>query len=579
MDRGESDIELSPKINIPAALYEIGVLLELKKGRSFQVRAYKNAAQVLSHLQPSLTQLVREGKLRSISGIGRAIAAQVEELYFHGTSRMLERLRSELPRGALELATVPGLSLSKIELLQQELGISSAADLKAACKEGRVRSVKGFGPKTEAKLLAGISQPKQTRKETHIHKALRQAEEFITYLELEPTIQQVTIAGALRRWPENVKELSFVVIASKLNEALDHFEKCPMLVRVIERSETSLIAIINSGLKVTVVVSSPEKYGLNLVRMTGSAAHLQRLNEIANHKGLTLNLNTTQSQTFGSEDEVYESLGLHYIPPELRENEGEIEASIDGDSFKDLVTIDDVKGMVHCHTNYSDGKHTIAEMAQAAEALGMSYLTITDHSPTAFYADGVNLDRLSQQWDEIEEAQSSSRVRILRGTESDILADGSLDYPDQILEQFDVIIASIHSRYRMNEDQMTSRIIKAMRQPTFKIWGHALGRLIQHRPSFEARVEEILDVVAESKAAIEINGDPYRLDMEPRWLREARKRNIKFVISTDAHSVNGMKNLKFGVGIARRGWLRRDEILNTLDTDNFMKAVKPGSNS
>jgi DNA polymerase (family 10) len=231
--------------------------------------------------------------------------------------------------------------------------------------------------------------------------------------------------------------------------------------------------------------------------------------------------------------------------------------------------------MLHCHTNYSDGKHTIEEMARGAEALGLSYLTITDHSPTAFYAGGLKVDRLKRQWEEIARVQETVKVRLLRGTESDILADGSLDYPDRILDQFDVIIASIHSRYRMDENQMTERVTRAMRQPRFKIWGHALGRIIQHRPAFNARVEEILDVVAESRVAIEINGDPYRLDMEPRWIREARKRKIKFVISIDAHSVNGMKNLKFGVGIARRGWVRRPEILNSLRTSAFMKAVRP----
>ena len=205
----------------------------------------------------------------------------------------------------------------------------------------------------------------------------------------------------------------------------------------------------------------------------------------------------------------------------------------------------------------------------------MSYLTITDHSPTAFYAGGLKVDRLRRQWDEIAGVQDTVKVKLLRGTESDILADGALDYPDRILEQFDIIIASIHSRYRMNEDQMTERVIKAMRQPWFKIWGHALGRLIQHRPPFQARVEKILDVIADSKVAIEINGDPYRLDIEPRWVREARKRQIKFVISTDAHSINGMKNLKFGVGIARRGSVRRGEVLNTFETGDFLQAVKP----
>src|SRR5436190_7692603 len=266
---------------------------------------------------------------------------------------------------------------------------------------------------------------------------------------------------------------------------------------------------------------------------------------------------------------------MQYIPPELREDEGEIEAALAGKLPEDLVTIDDIRGMVHCHTTYSDGKQTIEEMVRAAESMGMKYITITDHSPTAFYAGGVTLDRLKRQWDEIDEVQEKVKVKILRGTESDIVANGHLDYPDKILEQFDVIVASIHSRYKMDSAKMTRRIVTAMQQPVFKIWGHALGRLIQRRPPFDCRVEEVLDVIAESRAAIEINGDPYRLDMEPRWIREARKRKIKFVISVDAHSMSALNNVKFGVGIARRGWLRKIDILNALGTSAFVKVVRP----
>jgi DNA polymerase (family 10) len=276
-----------------------------------------------------------------------------------------------------------------------------------------------------------------------------------------------------------------------------------------------------------------------------------------------------------SESAIYKHLGMQYVPPELREDQGEVEAALERTLPEDLIELEDIRGMVHCHTKYSDGKHSVAEMVQAAESMGMKYITITDHSPTAFYANGVKIDRLQRQWEEIDRVQEQTRVRILKGTESDITREGSLDYPDWILEQFDVIVASIHSRYKMNEDQMTARIVKAMREPVFKIWGHALGRLIEKRPPFDCRVEEILDVIAESRAAIEVNGDPYRLDMEPRWLREARKRKIKFVISVDAHSTGALNNLKFGVGIARRGWVRRVEVLNALGVKGFQKAVRP----
>jgi DNA polymerase (family 10) len=266
---------------------------------------------------------------------------------------------------------------------------------------------------------------------------------------------------------------------------------------------------------------------------------------------------------------------MQYVPPELREDLGEIEAAQRKKIPEDLITSEDIRGMVHCHTIYSDGKHSVEQMVAAAEAMGMKYITITDHSPTAFYAGGVKIDRLQRQWEEIDEVQQQTKIKILKGTESDIIADGSLDYPDWILEQFDVIVASIHARYKMDSTKMTQRIVKAMREPVFKIWGHALGRLIQKRPPFDCDVEKILDVIAESRAAVEINGDPYRLDMAPEWLRAARKRKIKFVISVDAHSTGALNNVKFGVGIARRAWIRKGEVLNTLGVKAFQKAVGP----
>ena len=273
------------------------------------------------------------------------------------------------------------------------------------------------------------------------------------------------------------------------------------------------------------------------------------------------------------EEDLYRHLGLPYVPPELREGSGEVEAAEAGRLPDDLVTAGDLRGLVHCHTVYSDGKHTIAEMARAADAMGMRYLTITDHSPTAFYARGLDVDRLHAQWEEIARVQETVSVRLLRGTESDILADGGLDYPDDILEQLDVVIASIHARHRMDADRMTRRLVRAMQHPCFKIWGHALGRLVLSRPPIECRVEEVLDAAAAARAAIEINGDPSRLDLEPRWIRAARARGLRFVVSTDAHSVDALANQRYGVAMARRGWVRRGEVLNTLDTEAFVRAV------
>jgi len=563
------------KINIAAALHEIGILLELKGGRYFQARAFKSAARVVSELGDAVDELINENRLRSVAGIGEAIGTQIEELHCTGTSRMLERLRSEVPRGSVELSTVPGLSLKKIQTLHDALGIETVAELKTAAEQGKIRSVKGFGPKSERNLLEAIGQVRESRNEIHIHKALRIAEEIVTFLSFSWAAKEIQIGGALRRWRETTPDLKIVVATSNAREVLDHFAGFPMLIRLTQREEQSCVAVLHTGIKVTVLAVPPRDFAITLLNATGSDAHLERLNEIAASKTIDLGPTRSSSSRMESEVEIYAKLGLQYVPPELREDEGEIESAMAGELPQDLIQLEDIRGMLHCHTNYSDGKHTIEEMARGADALGVSYLTITDHSPTAFYAGGVEEERLWRQWDEIDQVQENVNVKILRGTESDILADGSFDYPDRILEQFDVIIASIHARYRMNEDQMTNRIVRAMRQPWFKIWGHALGRLIQHRPPFKCRVEEILDAVAESCAAIEINADPYRLDMAPEWIRKARKRGIKFVISTDAHSINGMKNLKFGIGIARRGWVRKSEVLNTLGSEAFRATVRP----
>ena len=272
---------------------------------------------------------------------------------------------------------------------------------------------------------------------------------------------------------------------------------------------------------------------------------------------------------------MYRHLDLPFIAPELREDEGEVEAAVRGTLPPRLVSVEDIQGLVHCHTHYYDGKNSVEEMARGAEALGMKYITITDHSPTAYYAGGLDLDRLKRQWEDIDKAQEKVKVRLLRGTESDILADGSLDYPDEVLEKLDVIVASVHNRHKMDADQMTRRIVTALRRPQFKIWGHALGRYVLSRPPFAVHMEEILDAVVESRAAVEINGDPHRLDMEPKYVRQAKARGIRFVVSTDAHSVNALRNVRWGVDMARRGWLTPEEVLNTQDVEAFRRAVRP----
>jgi DNA polymerase (family 10) len=575
------------KFAIAATLQEIAALLELKGGKDrFKARAYQTGARVIAGLSEDVGDVVLQSRLTSLRGIGAALASQIEQLYLSGESSVLRGLRNEFPPGVVELSGVPGLSLGKIKTLHDALGISSIKDLRRAAEAGKIRDLKGFGAKTEQKLLESVAAHRQRAKTAdrlHLHHALRTAEQATNYLQTARDVMEVTPAGSLRRWQETVGTVRLVAKTKRPAAVIEHFLRFPLIVEVIEQMTEGCTVRLAEGARVSVVAARPAEFALALLTETGSPTHVRRLQVLANDgpssNGKRRHTSAARSARLQSEADIYQQLGLPWIPPELREDAGEIEAALAGKLPGDLVTLADIRGMVHCHTTYSDGKHSLEAMVRAAEAMGMKYITITDHSPTAFYAGGVTSERLKRQWAEIEEVQGQVKIKILRGTESDIVADGHLDYPDKILEQFDVIVASIHSRYKMDSAKMTKRIVTAMRQPVFKIWGHALGRLLQRRPPFECDVEQILDVIAESRAAIEVNGDPFRLDLEPRWIREARKRKIKFVISVDAHSTGALQNLKYGVGIARRGWLRKSEVLNTLGVKAFANAVRPAQPS
>jgi DNA polymerase (family X) len=589
---------LLDKFAIAAALQEIGALLELKGGDStFKARAYQRGARSVAGLSVDPGKLIEQDRLTSIAGIGNALASQIKELYLTGSSSVLKNLRQQFPPGIIELSRIPGLSINKIRSLHEALGITSVSELKAAVEAGRVRKVKGFGGRTEEKLLESITNHQASSNDdklVHIHHAQHIGEQILHYLRTSEGLQDASVAGSLRRWKETVDDVHVVASTNQPSGLIEYFLRFPLIVQVLQQSDNACNVLLADGTRAAVIAARPRQYLLTLLFETGSAAHINRLRQLSKVRNLSLNNRSVGFQERGvkqartrrpkkrlpqirSEADVYRYLDLQYVPPELREDEGEIEAALARKLSEDLVALADIQGMVHCHTTYSDGKNTIEEMARAAEAMGMKYLTITDHSPTASYAGGVTADRLRRQWDEIAEVQERVGVRLLKGTESDIVASGALDYPDSILEQFDVIVASIHSRYKMDSKKMTERLLTAMRQPVFKIWGHALGRLIGRRPPFDCDVERVLDAVSESRAAIEINGDPYRLDMEPRWIREARKRKIRFVISVDAHSTGALNNLKYGVGIARRGWVRKSEVLNTLGVRAFVKAVRPVS--
>jgi len=570
------------KLGIVAALREIGLLLGLTSGDQFRSRAYAKAAQAVAEIDKDFETLVEQKRLTEIKGLGQSMAAVIEELYSTGRSSLLDRLRADQPSGVLELSQIPGLTLKKIKQINEALGIGSIEQLKKAIEAGKIRELPGFGAKKESALLEQISRYENRDNRILLIHALRIGEKVIDHMRGHSDLVHADLAGSSRRWKETVSSIRITASTNGKTEILvKHFLGFPLIAQIESQTKGAAAVRLIEGIEVFFSVAKPREYWNLLHQETGSQAHLKKLQGIAARKGIKLSptrvevARTRKVLRVEGEPDIYRHLDMQYVPPELREDLGEIPAALSHSIPDDLITLKDIKGMVHCHTTYSDGRNTVQEMARAAEALGMKYMTITDHSPTAHYANGLTVDRLSRQWDEISRVQEGVSIKLLRGTESDILRDGSLDYPDQVLEQFDVIIASIHNRYKLDEDEMTKRVINAMKNPFFKVWGHPLGRLVQRRPPISCRVEEILDVIAESDAAIEISGDPHRLDMEPRWTMEARKRRIKFVISTDAHSVSDLENLKFGIGLARRAGIRRPEVLNTLGAKPFQKSVKP----
>jgi DNA polymerase (family 10) len=603
------------KFGVARALREIGALLELEGENPFKVRAYENGARAVEGLPEDLAALVTAGRLLEVKGIGEALAKKIADLHRTGTTELLDRLRAAHPPGTLDLVRVPELGPRKAATLISALGVRNLDDLERACLEGRVRGVKGFGERTEARILEGVRQVRARAADRRVllSAALAAAEPLLAHLRAAPGAQRVELAGSARRQRETVADLD-VVAASEtpaaLSEALASY---PLTAEVLARGDTKTTVRLATGLQVDLRVVPPADFATLLHHLTGSKAHHVKLRGLARDRGYTLSewglerLVPSPAPLSGavevrgqvpspaplsgaaeirghagggkvvvpSEEALYASLGLPYIPPELREDTGELEAAAAGTLPTDLVTLQDVRGLVHCHTTWSDGRATLEEMARAADALGVEYLTVTDHSRTAGYAGGLDVDRLRRQWDEIAQVQERVKVRLLRGTESDILEDGALDFPDPVLESLDVVVASVHARMKMDEDQMTRRLVRCMSLPIFKIWGHALGRLLLEREPFACRVEEVLDALAASRGAVEVNGDPKRLELEPRWLRAAKARGIPVVLSVDAHSVRDLGYLRGAVAQARRGWVRRADVLNTRPVEEFRRAVRP----
>src|SRR5512133_1279358 len=499
------------KVEIARALREIGALLELDGENPFKVRAYENGARALEALQEELAVVIAEGRLQELPGIGEALAQKIAELHRSGTLPLLERLRAAHPPSVLELLELPDLGPKKLLALQKALGIASVAELEAACAAGKVRELKGFGEKSELKILSAIRRRRERPHRYLLSEATAIGERIVAHLRASPATIECEVAGSARRGRETVGDLDVVVASHEPGAVSAHFLALPGVAATLAHGETKTSVRLANGLQVDLRIVPPTDFATLLHHLTGSKAHHVKLRGLARDRGMTLSEWGLFELPRGagppaaeagppphgakvlvrSEAEIYRALGLSPIPPELREDEGEIEAALAGTLPADLVRLEDVRGMVHCHTTWSDGHAGIEELARAAEAAGFEYLTVTDHSGSAAYAGGLDADRIRRQWDEIDEVQGRVGIRLLKGTEADILEDGALDWPDAILERLDVVIASVHSRMKMTEDEMTRRLVRAMSLPVFKILGHASGRLLGERDAYAVRMAEV----------------------------------------------------------------------------------------
>jgi DNA polymerase (family X) len=536
-------------LTIAQLLNEIGQRMELKE-EPFKARAYYRAAESLLALAEPLDAILAEGRLREIPGVGEAIEEKIQTLRQTGTHPLLERLRKEIPTGALELIAVPGVTPPKAMALYRQLGISSLEELKAACEAGLLASTKGFGPSLQKKILSGLEMLRERQGRMLMHTGDERAATACAMLKkARPELDRIAPAGEVRRGCEVVAE--------------------PIIVVAQAPTPAGTTSTTEHGLKVE--VADAAHYGLVLLFETGSTAHLDKLRILAERQGLTLRkerlTRDREEIPCPEEADVYAALGLPWIAPELREGEDEIELALEN-RLPELITDTDIRGILHCHTDFSDGVATLEEMAEATRQRGYQYFGVADHSRSAAYAGGLKEERVAEQHrnvDTLNQKYAALGFRIFKGIESDILADGSLDYPDSVLETFDYVVASVHSRFNLDEEEQTARIVRAVSHPRTTILGHATGRLLLSRKGYAVDVEKVLEACAEHGVAVEINADPHRLDLDWRWHRRALELGCRLSINPDAHSTNGIENVRWGVKMARKGGVSADRVLNCLD--------------
>lgn len=572
-------------LDIARIFDEIADILELKGENPFRIRAYRRAARTIETLTQDLKVLAERGgvaELRKIPGIGEGIAKKIVEIAQTGDCEKHRALKREVPEGLVELLAIPRVGPKTIAKLHQELGISSVADLEAAAKAHKIAGLPGLGPKAEENILKGIEQYRSYKGRVLLSNALPYAESIVNELKKLDAVERITIAGSLRRMRETIGDIDILVVSKRPKEVMDAFTSLEGVEDVLAKGETKSSVIIR-GINADVRVVDAASFGAAAHYFTGSKQHNIRIRELGVKRGLKINeygIFRGDERIGGeNEEDVFASVGLAYIPPELREDRGEIEAAKENRIPK-LVELSDMKGDLHVHTKWSDGKNSIEEMARAALALGYEYIAVTDHSPAVGVTGGLTEDEVAPRQEEIERVNEQFEAegitfRVLDAVEVDIKSDFSLDFPDETLKEFDLVVGAIHTKFTQDRETMTNRIISAMENPHVDIIAHPTGRLLGKRDPYEVDMERLMEAAKRTGTILELNSFPDRLDLNDIHCKMAKEYGVLVAISTDAHDTHQMRDvIRYGVATARRGWLEAKDVVNTRGLGDFMKALK-----
>jgi DNA polymerase (family 10) len=564
--------------SIADILRRVADLLEIEGANPFRIRAYRRAALTIEDLPQSAAKMVAEGKtLVGLPGIGKDLAGKITEIIETGHLKALAEIEARTPTTLAALTTVPGLGPKRVHQLHEALGIKTFRDLERAAKAHKIRGLKGFTAKTEEKILAEIKEAKKRELRFKIATAEDFAKTLCAYLEEDPSVEHVVVAGSYRRRKETVGDLDILVTSAKGKATVDRFIEYDEVAKVVAKGSTRATVVLRSGIQVDLRVVPEKSYGAALHYFTGSKTHNIAIRKMGQARGLKINeygiFRDSKRVGGKTEKEVFAAVKLPYIEPELREDRGEIQAAIVSELPK-LVTLKDIRGDLHVHTKASDGKSSLREMAEAAKARGYEYVAITDHSKHATVARGLDARRLGKQLDAIDRLNDELRgIRVLKSSEVDILADGKLDFSDRMLERLDLVVAAVHYRFELDAKKQTERILRAMDNKYLSILAHPTGRLLGERPAYPLDIERVIEAAKERGITLELNSHPARLDLDDVHCRLCKEMGVKLVISTDAHSTFGLDSIRFGIGQARRAWLERKDVLNTRTWASLRKAL------